>query len=296
MLPVTLAVVNPHAGGGRCGRKADEALARLAKAGVQFEVARTERPGHAIEIVREAFARGVRRFLSVGGDGTGFEVVNGIRWEGSEGDRPTLGFLPLGTGNSFLRDFDGDPFERLVAGRTRPCDVVRIRHAEGTVYSINLVALGFPADVGEATNRRFKWAGPAGYVLGVLSCLFRRPRHVFPLKADGADAWERDPCLMLVFANSRYTGGKMMIAPDAKPDDGLLEFVRLGPLGRLSIVRRLPRLFDGTYVRLPGATRKGVRRVDFDLPGPVGVMIDGEVLMLRCESLEVLPGRLDVLA
>jgi diacylglycerol kinase family enzyme len=292
----TLAVVNPHAGGGRCGRKADEALARLAKAGVSFDVARTDRPGHAIEIVKEAYARGVRRFLSVGGDGTGFEVVNGIRWEGSEGDRPTLGFLPLGTGNSFLRDFEGDPFERLAAGRTRPCDVVRIRHAEGTVYSINLVALGFPADVGEATNRRFKWAGPAGYVLGVLSCLARRPRHVFPLRTDGAETWERDPCLMLVFANSRFTGGKMMIAPDAKPDDGLAEYVRLGPLGRLSIVRRLPRLFDGTYVRLAGASRRGVRRVEFDLPGPVGVMIDGEVLKLRCQALEVLPGRLDVLA
>jgi diacylglycerol kinase family enzyme len=292
-----LAVVNPHAGGGRCGRKADEALARLAKAGVSFEVARTERPGHAIEIVRKAYGRGVRRFLSVGGDGTGFEVVNGLfpGSGGAPGDRATLGFLPLGTGNSFLRDFEGDPFERVASGRTRPCDVVRVSHAEGTVYSINLVSLGFPADVGEATNRRFKWAGPLGYVLGVLSCLARRPRHVFPLRADGAE-WEREPCLMLVFANSRFTGGKMMIAPDAKPDDGLAEYVRLGPLGRLSIVRRLPRLFDGTYVRLPGATRKGVRRVDFDLPGPTGVMIDGEVLTLRCESLEVLPGRLDVLA
>jgi diacylglycerol kinase (ATP) len=118
---------------------------------------------------------------------------------------------------------------------------------------------------------------------------------VFPLRADGP-AWETDPCLMLVFANSRFTGGKMMIAPDARPDDGLVEFVRLAPLSRWNILRRLPRLFDGTYVRLPGASRKGVRRVDFDLPGPVGVMIDGEVLRLHCRSLEILPGRVDVLA
>jgi len=133
-------------------------------------------------------------------------------------------------------------------------------------------------------------------VLGVISSLARRPRHAFPLRIDGGTAWEKDPCLMLVFANSRFTGGKMMIAPDARPDDGLVEFVRLGPLGRLSILRRLPRLFDGTYVRLPGASRQGVRRVDFDLAGPVGVMIDGEVKRLHCLSLEVLPGRLDVLA
>ncbi len=291
-----LAVVNPSAGGGRCGRLAEEALARLTAAGVALEVRRTEGPGHATDLVRDAYATGFRRFLSVGGDGTAFEVINGILKGGASGDRASVGFLPLGTGNSFLRDFPGDPFASVASGRTRPCDVFRLRHAEGEVYSINLVALGFPADVGEATNRRFKWAGPLGYVLGVVSCLARRPRHVFRLRADGAEAWESEPCLMLVFANSRFTGGKMMIAPDARPDDGLMEFVRLGPLGRLSILRRLPRLFDGTYVRLPGASRRGVRRVDFDLPGPVGVMIDGEVLALRCVSLEVLPGRIDVLA
>jgi diacylglycerol kinase (ATP) len=129
-----------------------------------------------------------------------------------------------------------------------------------------------------------------------MSCLARRPRHVYPLRADGAAEWDRTPCLMLVFANSRYTGGRMMIAPDARPDDGLIEFVRLDPLGRWSIVRRLPALYDGSYVRRPGARRSSVRQVEFDLEGPAGVMIDGEVLRLHCLSLEVLPGSLDVLA
>jgi YegS/Rv2252/BmrU family lipid kinase len=291
-----LAVVNPSAGGGRCGRRAEGALARLRAAGLRVDVVRTERPGHATELVRAARASGCRRFLAVGGDGTAFEVVNGLF---PSDDRATVGFLPLGTGNSFLRDFCADAEEalgRVIAGRARPCDVLRLRHARGETYSINLVSLGFPADVGEATNRRFKWAGPAGYVLGVLSCLARLRRHVLPLRVDGAGAWERDPCLMLVFANSRFTGGRMMIAPDARPDDGAIEYVRLGPLGRWSVVRHLPRLYDGSYVRLPAAARRAVRRVEFDLDAPVGVMIDGEVLALRCESLEVLPGRLDVLA
>jgi YegS/Rv2252/BmrU family lipid kinase len=292
-----LAVVNPCAGGGRCGRRVDAALRGLAAKGVEVEVARTEGPGHATEIVRRAYAAGRRRFLAVGGDGTAFEVVNGL-FPGEE--RATVGFLPLGTGNSFLRDFGGggpdEALARIRAGRTRPCDVFRLRHREGDTYSINLISLGFPADVGAATNRRFKWAGPAGYVLGVLSCLARPRRHVFPLRVDGGAAVERDACLLLVFANTRFTGGRMMIAPDARPDDGLVEFVRLGPMGRWRILRSLPRLFDGSYVRLPQATRRAVRRVDFDLGGPVGVMIDGEVLVLHCVSLEVLPGRLDVLA
>jgi diacylglycerol kinase family enzyme len=292
----TLLVVNPAAGHGR-GKKVFERLGpRLRESFPGLEVLLSERPGHAIEIGREAARAAYDRILCLGGDGTPYEVLNGLYADGRPARLPEIGQIPAGTGNSFLRDFEGDPFERVLRGLTKPVDVVRLRHREGVIHSINLVALGFPADVGETTNRRFKWAGPLGYVLGVISSLARRPRHAFPLRIDGGAAWEKDPCLMLVFANSRFTGGKMMIAPDARPDDGLMEFVRLGPLGRWSILRRLPRLFDGSYVRLPGASRKGVRRVDFDLAGPVNVMIDGEVKSLHCVSLEVLPGRLDVLA
>jgi diacylglycerol kinase (ATP) len=88
----------------------------------------------------------------------------------------------------------------------------------------------------------------------------------------------------------------MKIAPQADTADGLAEFVRVGPLGRLAVLRSLPKLFDGTHVDLPQASRRGVRRVEFDLDGPVDAMVDGEVLRMRPRTLEVLPLALDVLA
>jgi diacylglycerol kinase family enzyme len=240
----------------------------------------------------------------VGGDGTAHEVLNGVLPEaekGGPGGRVALGFQPLGTGNSFLRDFSDEGLEHatacLIEGRTRPCDVLRLAHADGVLYSINLVCLGFPADVAKVTNRFFKPLGPFGYVLGVLGCLARLPRRTFPMRADGAAAWERERCLFHTFSNSRYTGGRMMIAPQADTGDGLLEHVRMGPMGRLALLANLPRLFDGSYAAHRLAARRALRRVDFELDEPADVMIDGEVAeRLSCRSLEVLPGAVEVYA
>ena len=294
------AVVNPAAGGGRCGKLAGPALERLRDAGIEFEVAETTRPGQATEMVREARARGCRQFLAVGGDGTACEIVNGLFPHHEIEGRATLAFLPLGTGNSFLRDFTArgaeHAAEALLAGRARPTDVIRLTHRDGDLYFINLLTFGFAADVAAVTNRRFKRLGELGYVLGVLICLARLDRRAFPLRVDGADELDRRPCLFLAFSNTKFTGGKMMIAPQADAADGLIEYVRWGPIGRLGLLRNFPSLFDGTHMRHPLASRAAARRIEFELDGPATVMVDGESLKLDCHSLEVLPGALDVLA
>jgi len=86
----------------------------------------------------------------------------------------------------------------------------------------------------------------------------------------------------------------MMIAPQARVDDGLIEYVRWGPIGRLGLIRHLPTLYDGTHINHPLAERRQAKRIDFELDHPVDVMVDGEVLTLNCHSLDVLPSALNV--
>ena len=88
----------------------------------------------------------------------------------------------------------------------------------------------------------------------------------------------------------------MMIAPQAAIDDGLVEYVRWGPIGRLGLIRNLPGLYDGSHVEHPLAERKAAKHIEFNLDRPVDVMVDGEVLTLHCEELDVLPGALNVVA
>jgi diacylglycerol kinase (ATP) len=293
-------VLNPAAGAGRCGRLAPAALAELRQAGFALEVVPTHGPGHATELVREAWRAGYRRYLAVGGDGTSFEIVNGLFPEATDAlERPTLGFLPLGTGNSFLRDFTdrGADYAReaLLAGRRRACDVIRLTHRTGVLHYINLLSIGFPADVAALTNRRFKPLGELGYLLGILVCLIRLDRRAFPLRVDEDREMDRRPCLFLTFNNTQFTGGKMRIAPQASSGDGLIEYVRWGPIGRLGLIANLHRLYDGSHVTHPLAARRGARRIEFDLDRPVDIMVDGEVLRAHCQRLEVLPAALDVL-
>jgi diacylglycerol kinase (ATP) len=292
-----IAIVNPAAGRGRCGRLAGAALKKLRDAGLDAEVHETSAPGEAVALAREAYAKGFRNFIAVGGDGTSFEVVNGLFPAAASEGRAALGFLPLGTGNSFLRDFTGGgadyAIQEILERRRRPCDVLRLNHAGGSLYFINTLNLGFAADVAVLTNRRLKRLGELGYLAGVLMCLARLRRRPFPLRADS----ERDArrCLFLAFSNSKYTGGKMMIAPNASIDSGKIEYVHWGPIGRFGLVRNLPRLFDGSHIRHPLASRRAAARIEFEIGEPVDVVVDGEVLTLEVRSIEVLPSALDVM-
>jgi len=276
------------------------ALERLSTGGVELDVAETQRAGDATRIAREAYGAGQRKFIAVGGDGTSYEVVNGLFPETNANQPPTLAFLPLGTGNSFLRDFSDrgveHAIESLISQRTQPCDVLRLRHRAGVIHYINLLSLGFPADVATLRARRFSGQGELGYVISIFLGLARLQRRPFPVRVDGEAEFDRRRCLFLTFNNSKFTGGTMMIAPKAEVNSGLIEYVRWGAIGRFGLVRNLPGLYDGTHIEHPLAERKAVRRVEFDLNEAVDVMVDGEVLTLHCEELDVLPAALKVVA
>lgn len=293
-----IAIVNPAAGGGRSAKLAGPAFARLREQNVQVDVIASTGPGHAISLAREAYEQGYRHFLAVGGDGTAHEILNGVFARRKYVERVALGFLPLGTGNSFLRDFSksgaGASLQAILENRKRPIDLLRLNHATGEVFSFNLLSVGFTADVAALTNRAFKPFGALGYLLGVFVRVVQLRRRSFALRCDDDQEWDERRSLFLTFNNSRYTGGTMLIAPNADPADGLIEFVRWGPIGRLGLLRNLPRLYDGSHIHHPLASRRAVRRVEFNVAAPVDIMIDGEVTKLECRSLDILPAAVDV--
>lgn len=292
------AIVNPAAGGGRSAKLAGPAIARLRERGVHLDVIASTGPGHVAELAREAYDQNYRRFIAVGGDGTAHEILNGIFRHAGANARISLGFLPLGTGNSFLRDFaakDGAELalRALLENRTRRIDLLRLTHSKGEIYAFNVLSVGFTADVAALVNRRLKPLGPLGYLLGVFVRLAQFRRSSFALRCDDDKDWDNRRCLFLAFSNSKYTGSNMLIAPNADPSDALIEFVRWGPIGRLGAVRMLPKLYDGTHIFHPLASRRAVRRVEFNLPVPVDVMIDGETAALELRSLDIIPGAVD---
>lgn len=292
-----LAVVNPAAGGGRCGKRFPEALEKLRGSGLVVDVAQTQKAGDAVGIVREAYANGRRRFIAVGGDGTGFEIVNGLFPAATHGGRPRLGFLPMGTGNSFLRDFTDRGAEyslqALLEGRFRPCDVARLHHRDGVMHWINILSIGFVADVNGLRARRFKSWGELGYVAAVVTAVAGLRSRPFPLRCDEGDT-DGEPMVFASFNNSKFTGGKMMMAPNAATDDGKVDFIRVAPLGRVSLLRTFPKIFTGEHLRNPAVRETRHGRIDFAVTDEIDVMIDGEAERVVPVAIDVLPGALEV--
>jgi diacylglycerol kinase (ATP) len=303
----TLAVVNPAAGFGKCAKLLGPAMDRLRASGARFDVAETKRAGHGIEIARNAYRDGYRKFIAVGGDGTSFEIVNGLFPEAAgaalpealeNDEKPSLGFLPLGTGNSFLRDFTDDSVEyatrAILEGRSRPCDVIRLKHKDGEVFFINILSLGFVADVATLANRRFKPLGAASYALAVVLCLANFKKQKYKIKLDGIEDPDPPNTALLIFNNSKFTGGHMMLAPNADTGDGQIDIVRWSS-GRFDFIWNFRKCYDGSHVEHPLVWQARARHIALDFDSPVDIMIDGEVMNAQLESLEVLPSVLNVM-
>ena len=294
------AIVNPQAGGGRSGTRANAALDAIRREGIDVEAVRTTHAGHAVELAHQAFERGERRFLAVGGDGTSHEIINGaLPLARAAKASLTLAMLPLGTGNSFLRDFGITSSKAALAaitrGREHACDVNALEHAKGTLLSLNIVGLGFSATVGALTNRRYKPLGAAGYVVGVVQTTLTLGYPVYPLRLDGGALDER-PVILLSFSNSQCTAGAMRMAPRADVSDGELDVIRIGAMSRRRFLPSFPSIFRGEHVLMPEVEQTRARRVEFAIDRDVDCMIDGEIVRLTPRSIEALPSAMTVVA
>ncbi len=304
-----VAIVNPAAGGGACGKQAPQVIGQLRSSGIEVEVRETRRAGDGQKLAREAYREGHRNFIAAGGDGTSFEVINGIFSPDGHGEVPEdpkgpegrirLGFLPMGTGNSFLRDFSDKgcdyAIESLLENRRRSCDLIRVDHRDGVLHFSNIFSIGFVADVGAMRNDRFARLGEFGYVVAVVAQVVGLAQNPMPMALDNGPQ-NRAPITFLSINNSRFTGGKMMMAPDANTADGLLDVVCVGALGRLSLLQTFPKIFKGTHVLHPAVTQAQGKVVTFELGTELDAMIDGEILRILPKRLEVVPGVFDICA
>ena len=261
------------------------------------EVALTRRPGHAAEIVRDADLAVFDGVVAGGGDGTLFEVVNGLFVNGCK-LKPPIGVLPVGTGNAFSRDIDlgSGALERAVEligdGHHRPVDVGRFS-ADGDVrYFVNILGLGFVSDVGERA-RRIKRIGNLAYTVGVFLELIRLSTHRMTIEIDG-ETLEREN-IFCEISNTRYTSNFLM-APSASFDDGLLDVTLLGGISRTRLVRCFPSIFSGEHVHLDEVETFTARTIRVTTDRPKTLTPDGEILGSTPVEVECLHRAIDVFA
>ncbi len=291
--PGWFAIVNPASGSGRGLVRWQRLAAALAAEGVRFEAEVTRQPGDGEALAAAAVARGFRRLLAVGGDGTLHETVNGAMAAGLD-DRIAFAVAPFGTGNDWARGLGVPREPRALAhcvarGRLLPCDLglIEFEAAAGTAprYFINVAGSGIDAHVLAALP-----SGPArraAYLLGLVRALVSYRAARFDVSTGGAT--ERGARLLVLAANGRFCGNGMRIAPDAAWDDGQLDVVTVEPLPLFAALLRLRRLFDGRLAEEPWVRSRRAREVAIAAEPPAGVEADGQLVGRTPARLRLIP-------
>lgn len=273
-----LVVCNPHAAHGRAGKVMEQVKRRFDEKGVSAEWKVTERPLHAVEMIEGADFSRYDGLVLAGGDGTLYEGVNGLFRNPSQRRLP-IGVIPVGTGNAFARDLDlksqswAEAVDVIVSNHTRKVDAGRF-HTEGNdFYFLNILGLGFVADVNE-TARRLKWIGNFSYTAGIFhKTVFLRPYHLI-LEADGKKM-ERENVFVEI-SNTRYTSNFLM-APNAKIDDGLLDVTLLATLTRRRLLACFPKVITGEHIHLPEIDQFQAKNIRIETDTPKVLTPDGEL-------------------
>jgi diacylglycerol kinase (ATP) len=304
MKPIRV-ILNPAAGHGNGARLLPSIEAALTNNGLEYDLVCSDRPGHAIELTGQAVQDGVEMIVAAGGDGTLNEVINGLMRSKLTGRRmPVLGVLCAGRGNDFSGSI-GIPEDLDLAckllkhGQGRLLDIGRVTGGiapEGR-YFINCVGVGFDA-VGTIEAAKLpRWGGSLSFLIAILKTIFLY-NHAPLATIEFGDQLIKQRSLMISIMNGRRLGGQFFMAPDSKPDDGLLDLCIAEQMSSLQILRLVPHFMHGTQAsqKTIKTGRAAVIKIEA-LDGPLPAQTDGEIISTEGRSLvvELLPRQIKVI-
>jgi len=294
----TAFLVNPASDGGKTGRHWPELATRAQQLGLQGETLFSERPGHLIELARQAVDAGATLVVAVGGDGTLNEVVNGIA-----GRDVDLATIPLGTGMDFVRTYGiptsySEAVRVALHGEPRTIDAGRVRYRtwggdEAERWFANVGSVGMSGAVAQRVNGMSKALGGKTTFFYALTRVFLEWRNSeVTVKLD--DAERRGAMHDVIVANGVWHGGGMMLAPGARPDDGLFDVVLIGDVGKIDFLTTAPKLYKGKHVAHPKVEVVRSARVEVDAAEHLPIEVEGEQVGTTPAVFEVVPGALRV--
>lgn len=290
--PRFIVVVNPRGGTRRGLAVLEEVKPVFETIGAQLEVRVTKRAGHTAELARTMDLSGCDGFCVIGGDGTIHEAVSGLVERGEPISTP-LGIIPGGTGNSVCEHLQcSDPLEatrRIVAGQTRPLDVIRVTSGNQVFYCVNIIGWGIAVDINR-TAERLRWLGPLRYAVSAFTHILLARRRWARVVLDGQIL--EDTFLFVAGCNTKFTGKRMQLAPNAEICDGKIDIVLVRRATRFQMLQLFRKVFDGSHLSLPCVEYHQVRSFGIESKRPDCLNLDGEIKGMTPMTAEVMPGSL----
>lgn len=302
----TVFLLNPKAGKGKGLDRIKEEVDRTAeRMGCDAGIYLTKSVGDAEKFARlaaeEAEKNGEEiRLIACGGDGTLNEVINGAAGFGCA----SVGVMPVGTGNDFVRNFSGAgdhmSVEAQIRGRVQKCDLIKyqgvIDGQERTRYCANMFNIGFDCNVVDLTAKVKEYPllkGSLAYLVSVLAILVKKKGALLKVEIDG-ETVQDGPVLLTAVANGAFCGGGVKGLPKADLTDGLMDASIIYNVSRTEFLKKFPYYAKGTHLDLPNVDKivyyRQCREVAITpLNGMMRLCVDGEISDAGQIHMEIVP-------
>lgn len=266
-------IVNPHGGKGKSLKALKQVEGILKDNGIEYAVHKTERAGHATEIARELSATPDTNILMMGGDGSFNEILNGIE----NFENVTLGFIPCGTGNDFVRASKHptkikESVDVILKGNVSCIDYIQLADRR----CLNVLGAGMDVDVLLKYAQMKAFHGKVKYYASLFYTLAHTRWHKLRLTLDDGEPMDRN-VFMIGIGNGKCIGGGMPICPNAEVDDGKLSVVVVNEMKKSRIPLELPGFLSGKHIRKFYTEEYDASKIKIEVLDDSKFEADGEV-------------------
>jgi len=293
-------IINQTAGGGKPKKLVPKIFNIFDSMNFSYHTSWTTSSDGATDLARQAADNGTELIVSVGGDGTINEIINGIL---TAKNQPSLGIIAAGWANDFIKStsIPNDVYQAcrvIKEGKTKKIDLGLINQQ---TYFANVYGIGFDAEITALANQiktdHPNWTSLSAYVY-VFAAIRKllSPIHSIQLKITIDNQVIEKEILFLAIGNGRVEGGKFNIAPEAKIDDGLLDIWIIQKMTRIRCLRLLPKAIKGTHKDVPEVSFFRGKNILIEASEPITAQVAGEILIPQKKyQVEILPKKLDLL-
>jgi YegS/Rv2252/BmrU family lipid kinase len=293
-------IVNPKAGSGKALCDWDAIAKLLEMEEIEHDYIFTEYPFHGIELAKQKWAEGYRKFVAVGGDGSLHEVVNGIMQSDEKiAKECKIAIIPIGNGNDWGRTYHLpsayiSAIQTIKAEKSILQDLAYVHYSskkgKESRYIVNMAGMGFDAFVCNKVNKQ-KEKGKSGqmrYLVNLFSSLMSYKITKIRVLLDNKKI-EEDEIFSLNVGICQYNGGGMKQLPLAISDDGLLDITVIKKISKAKIIRKIKMLFDGSFIELPEVSTYRGKSVTIISNKKLLMEVDGEVIGSQPYEFGIIP-------
>jgi len=299
-------IINPFSGTTKSRTELLRISRLIGDAGLNASIKFTQYKGHAIDITTQCIAKGYRKIIVAGGDGTINEVVNGIfKQNHTPSYEITLGLIPIGSGNDLCRMYDIPEnvyfaIEIIKRNKTYLQDVGWVAYSNDGIregkFFVNIAGMGFDAFVAQRTNvwKEKLMKGKLLYILSLISSLASYRAKKIKVSCNNKVIFN-DYTFSMAVGIGKYNGGGMMQLPNSINNDGLFDVSIIGKMRKPEVIKNIKNLYDGSYINNPKVKLFKEESLLVECEKKLLLEADGESLGTSPFEFDILPKSLKVI-